>query len=164
MAVVSCLLCVSGQLMKLISSSLSITNILPCPFGSIRQHVWSVHFRSVSELGSFLHTCPLFSKSLWYLNMGLIAQVWKHYNNYRNILRSTLPFLLSQNLPLLAGLGVAAAAVVIAKIYFGSKKKAPVTLIDPNSKYPLKLIDKKELSHDTRRFRFALPTPQHRLG
>jgi len=72
--------------------------------------------------------------------------------------------LIAQNLPLLAGLGVAAAAVVIAKIYFGSKKKAPVTLVDPNSKYPLKLIDKKELSHDTRRFRFALPTPQHRLG
>ena len=75
-----------------------------------------------------------------------------------------MPFLLSQNLPLLAGLGAVAAAVVIAKIYFGSKKKAPVTLVDPNSKYPLKLIDKKELSHDTRRFRFALPTAQHRLG
>ena len=35
---------------------------------------------------------------------------------------------------------------------------------DPNTKYALKLIDKKELSHDTRRFRFELPSSEHVLG
>uniref|UniRef100_A0A8D2D683 NADH-cytochrome b5 reductase n=1 Tax=Sciurus vulgaris TaxID=55149 RepID=A0A8D2D683_SCIVU len=30
--------------------------------------------------------------------------------------------------------------------------------------YPLRLIDKEIISHDTRRFRFALPSPQHILG
>ena len=93
--------------------------------------------------------------------MGYIAQVVKIAIRIIVLIPSCF---FSQNLPLLAGLGVAAAAVVIAKIYFGGKKKAPITLSDPNSKFPLKLIDKKELSHDTRRFRFALPTPQHRLG
>ena len=35
---------------------------------------------------------------------------------------------------------------------------------DTNTKYPLRLIDKKELSHDTRRFRFELPSSEHILG
>jgi cytochrome-b5 reductase len=35
---------------------------------------------------------------------------------------------------------------------------------DPNTKYPLKLIDRKVLSHDTRRFRFELPSSEHVLG
>lgn len=39
-----------------------------------------------------------------------------------------------------------------------------VTLVSPQIKYPLELIDKKILTHDTRRFRFALPTNEHRLG
>ncbi|XP_007893601.1 NADH-cytochrome b5 reductase 3 [Callorhinchus milii] len=40
----------------------------------------------------------------------------------------------------------------------------PITLEDPNLKYPLRLIDKEIVSRDTRRFRFALPSPQHTLG
>jgi cytochrome-b5 reductase len=52
----------------------------------------------------------------------------------------------------------------LAKILLGNKKNAPLTLEDSNAKYPFPLVDKKILSHDTRRFRFALPTPQHRLG
>ena len=35
---------------------------------------------------------------------------------------------------------------------------------DPNTKYPLKLMEKEVLSHDTRRFRFELPSDQHILG
>lgn len=38
------------------------------------------------------------------------------------------------------------------------------TLQDPNDKYLLPLIEKEELSHDTRRFRFGLPSKQHILG
>ncbi len=70
-----------------------------------------------------------------------------------------------QNFALLAGAAVLGVVAVAAYIFSQSKKKrAPVTLEDPNQKYPLRLIDKKALSHDTRRFRFALPSPQHRLG
>jgi cytochrome-b5 reductase len=54
---------------------------------------------------------------------------------------------------LLAGLGVA---------YF-YRHSAPVAL-DPKNKVPLTLIEREDLSHDTRRYRFALPTPQHILG
>uniref|UniRef100_A0A452V3M3 cytochrome-b5 reductase n=1 Tax=Ursus maritimus TaxID=29073 RepID=A0A452V3M3_URSMA len=39
-----------------------------------------------------------------------------------------------------------------------------ITLESPDVKYPLRLIDKEVISHDTRRFRFALPSPQHILG
>lgn len=39
----------------------------------------------------------------------------------------------------------------------------PVTL-DPTKPVALALIEKEVISHDTRRFRFALPTPQHVLG
>lgn len=39
-----------------------------------------------------------------------------------------------------------------------------ITLENPDIKYPLRLIDKEIISHDTRRFRFALPSPQHILG
>ncbi|CAH1787559.1 unnamed protein product [Owenia fusiformis] len=45
-----------------------------------------------------------------------------------------------------------------------SKSKHPVTLQDPNVKYSLKLIDREVISHDTRRFRFALPSVNHILG
>uniref|UniRef100_A0A8D0GCE8 NADH-cytochrome b5 reductase n=1 Tax=Sphenodon punctatus TaxID=8508 RepID=A0A8D0GCE8_SPHPU len=40
----------------------------------------------------------------------------------------------------------------------------PVTLQDPNIKYLLPLIEKEEISHDTKRFRFKLPSPEHILG
>lgn len=48
----------------------------------------------------------------------------------------------------------------------GGKKrcKGPVTLVDPKQKYPLKLIAKTDLTHDTRRFRFQLPSDRHILG
>ena len=72
----------------------------------------------------------------------------------------TLSFFL-QHLPVAVGVGVVAVAAILAKFYLGRK---PVTLVDPNVKYALQLIDKKELSHDTRRFRFALPSGKHILG
>ncbi|XP_063785224.1 NADH-cytochrome b5 reductase 3 [Pseudophryne corroboree] len=39
-----------------------------------------------------------------------------------------------------------------------------ITLESADIKYPLRLIDKEVISHDTRRFRFALPSPKHILG
>ncbi|XP_067935820.1 NADH-cytochrome b5 reductase 2-like [Watersipora subatra] len=44
------------------------------------------------------------------------------------------------------------------------KKGVPKTLLDPNEKVALKLTGKETLSHDTFKFRFALPSPKHCLG
>nr|XP_020469299.1 NADH-cytochrome b5 reductase 3-like [Monopterus albus] len=52
---------------------------------------------------------------------------------------------------------------LIFRLFF-SKRKPAITLQDPNIKYALRLIDKQIVSHDTRRFRFALPSPDHVLG
>ncbi|KAK9975820.1 hypothetical protein ABG768_021053 [Culter alburnus] len=46
---------------------------------------------------------------------------------------------------------------------FGKKRPA-ITLEDPNVKYPLRLVDKEIISHDTRKFRFALKSPDYVLG
>uniref|UniRef100_A0AAQ6AI71 NADH-cytochrome b5 reductase n=1 Tax=Amphiprion ocellaris TaxID=80972 RepID=A0AAQ6AI71_AMPOC len=43
-------------------------------------------------------------------------------------------------------------------------RRPAITLEDPNIKYALRLIDRQIVSHDTRRFRFALPSPEHVLG
>lgn len=61
------------------------------------------------------------------------------------------------------GLGLVAAAALTFKL-LGGKSRPKVTLEDPQVKYPFKLIDKKIISHDTRRFRFALPSDEHILG
>lgn len=69
-------------------------------------------------------------------------------------------------IPIVVGTVVVGVTAVLAKMFlFGNKKKkVTVTLQDPTVKYPLKLIDKEEVSHDTRRFRFALPSMDHILG
>lgn len=56
------------------------------------------------------------------------------------------------------------AGVVAYTLWNARKRKPPVLLKDPAIKYPLRLVDKEIISHDTRRFRFALPTPRHILG
>ncbi|CAH2326048.1 NADH-cytochrome b5 reductase 2 [Pelobates cultripes] len=69
-----------------------------------------------------------------------------------------------------SGVIVALAAVGITVLIFlikalGSQgNKKLITLLDPNVKYPLPLIDKQEISHDTKRFRFGLPSSEHILG
>lgn len=69
-----------------------------------------------------------------------------------------------KNMPALLGVGVVALTAFLAKMYLDSSKRKPITLEDPNTKYALVLVDKKVLSHDTRRFRFALPSEKHILG
>lgn len=44
------------------------------------------------------------------------------------------------------------------------RRKRPITLENPQEKYYLPLLEKEEISHDTRRFRFGLPTRDHILG
>ncbi|KAJ6646875.1 NADH-cytochrome b5 reductase 3 [Pseudolycoriella hygida] len=71
---------------------------------------------------------------------------------------------------------VAVSALLINRIFGGQKKKKVTkiseytdkgylkTLLNANEKYDLPLIEKEEISHDTRRFRFGLPSPNHVLG
>ncbi|XP_015511898.1 NADH-cytochrome b5 reductase 2 isoform X1 [Neodiprion virginianus] len=73
--------------------------------------------------------------------------------------------------PILAAVGIIVATAWAAKVYIskgksGGRKKrsSPVTLVDPTTKYPLPLSEKEVLSHDTRRYRFQLPSSQHILG
>ncbi|KAJ1366742.1 hypothetical protein KIN20_027495 [Parelaphostrongylus tenuis] len=49
-------------------------------------------------------------------------------------------------------------------ILSGSRGKHPITLVDEEVKYTLPLIKKIEVSHDTRRFLFQLPSENHVLG
>ncbi|XP_063823311.1 NADH-cytochrome b5 reductase 2 isoform X1 [Ostrinia nubilalis] len=71
-------------------------------------------------------------------------------------------------LPLVVGVGSAIVLVtVVANCLWGRKSKKPkklVALVDPNVKYALPLIEREEISHDTRRFRFGLPSHDHVLG
>lgn len=59
--------------------------------------------------------------------------------------------------------GIDSIINLIFRLLF-SKRRPAITLEDPNIKYALRLIDKQIVSHDTRKFRFALPSPDHVLG
>jgi len=71
-------------------------------------------------------------------------------------------------LPVLAAVGTIVVIGVAFKIYKSwsekKKKSTPILLVDPVVKYSLPLIQKDIISHDTRKFRFGLPTPNHVLG
>ncbi|XP_020290699.1 NADH-cytochrome b5 reductase 3 isoform X2 [Pseudomyrmex gracilis] len=72
-----------------------------------------------------------------------------------------------QVVPVLAAAGtiiVVGIAYKIFKSWSEKKKTSPVLLANPVVKYSLPLIQKDIISHDTRRFRFGLPTPNHVLG
>jgi cytochrome-b5 reductase len=58
----------------------------------------------------------------------------------------------------------AIAIIVLAVIAYvvSNREKHPIALTADFQKYPL--IDKKIISHDTRRFTFALPSENHKLG
>ncbi|XP_033206418.1 NADH-cytochrome b5 reductase 3 isoform X1 [Bombus vosnesenskii] len=68
----------------------------------------------------------------------------------------------------LAAVGTIAVIGLAVKFYNSwrsdKKKKSPILLVEPVVKYSLPLIKKDILSHDTRKFRFALPTSDHVLG
>ncbi|XP_009187970.2 NADH-cytochrome b5 reductase 1 isoform X1 [Papio anubis] len=68
---------------------------------------------------------------------------------------------------LLASLGVGLVTLLGLAVgsYLVRRSRRPqVTLLDPNEKYLLRLLDKTTVSHNTKRFRFALPTAHHTLG
>ena len=76
-----------------------------------------------------------------------------------------------QSLPIVTGIGIVVFTAIAAKLYFNwiqprdkTTSQELRTLLDPQTKYPLKLVERHVISHDTRRFRFALPSSQHILG
>lgn len=71
--------------------------------------------------------------------------------------------------PVLAAVGTVVIVGLALKLYKSwssdkKKKSSPILLVDPVVKYSLPLLQKDIISHDTRKFRFALPTPEHVLG
>ncbi|KAK2838423.1 hypothetical protein Q7C36_013237 [Tachysurus vachellii] len=72
--------------------------------------------------------------------------------------------------PVLIGLATVLVTVLFFFLKSGnseSRKKVskfPKTLQDPSVKYPLPLIEKEDITHDTKRFRFGLPSSLHVLG
>lgn len=70
--------------------------------------------------------------------------------------------MLSYIISLIRG-GVDSIINLIFRLLF-AKRRPAITLQDPNIKYALRLIDKQIVSHDTRKFRFALPSLDHVLG
>eukprot|EP00112_Aurelia_sp_Birch-Aquarium-sp1_P025716 Seg8713.1 transcript_id=Seg8713.1/GoldUCD/mRNA.D3Y31 product="NADH-cytochrome b5 reductase 3" protein_id=Seg8713.1/GoldUCD/D3Y31 len=60
-------------------------------------------------------------------------------------------------------IGCSVIGISVLAFLYARRKRRP-TALDPKQKIPFKLIDKEVVSHDTRRFRFALQTPEHILG
>ncbi|KAL7734532.1 hypothetical protein ACLKA6_010849 [Drosophila palustris] len=80
----------------------------------------------------------------------------------------------SNFVPIAVGVIAVVAGALIVHYFINKKSTKPRrepnrtarlrTLVDPNDKYQLPLIEKEVISHDTRRFRFGLPSKQHILG
>lgn len=83
----------------------------------------------------------------------------------------------NQVVPVAIGVLVVVAGALIANYLLNGKKdksktkssdakksSQPRTLLDPQEKYMLPLVEKEEISHDTRRFRFGLGSGEHILG
>ncbi|KAL0978236.1 hypothetical protein UPYG_G00167830 [Umbra pygmaea] len=76
-----------------------------------------------------------------------------------------MKYALSTTVAVTAGVVLLSTLGVVIGLYLGKKKKkTSITLVDPTVKYRLTLIDKEVISHDTRRFRFRLPSTEHVLG
>ncbi|NXO69936.1 NB5R2 reductase, partial [Phainopepla nitens] len=71
-----------------------------------------------------------------------------------------------QGAPVAIAVAVVAASALLLLLLRGTARRpsGPVTLQDPLAKYPLRLLDKEEISHDTKKFRFGLPSANHILG
>lgn len=68
---------------------------------------------------------------------------------------------------MLVGLGIVVTtgfAISAFVANFQKKNQKKRTLVDSNTKIPLPLIQKYIISHDTRRYRFELPSKNHILG
>lgn len=67
-------------------------------------------------------------------------------------------------LPVAVAVGVVAATGGVVYYLYKKKSSTKFLLQDPDTKYALPLIHKEPISHDTRKFRFGLPSDKHVLG
>ncbi|XP_054721195.1 NADH-cytochrome b5 reductase 3-like [Uloborus diversus] len=67
-------------------------------------------------------------------------------------------------IPLVVSLGLISVTAILIHYLMQKKRQPPKLLRDPTVKYSVKLVEKKEISHDTRSFRFILPSEEHVLG
>jgi cytochrome-b5 reductase len=70
--------------------------------------------------------------------------------------------LVQDNAVVLATFALVAASSLVF-LFLTKRKKRPAAL-NPEANVRLTLAEKMEISHDTRRFRFSLPSPEHILG
>ncbi|CAG2166948.1 unnamed protein product [Oppiella nova] len=68
------------------------------------------------------------------------------------------------NTPLVVSLLAISGTTLFILYKLFSKKSNPRFLVNPEEKYWVPLIEREDISHDTRRFRFGLPSDQHILG
>ncbi|XP_071830650.1 NADH-cytochrome b5 reductase 3-like [Apostichopus japonicus] len=67
--------------------------------------------------------------------------------------------------PVVVGVGAIVVTIILVKMFSNKKPKGPPkTLINSDTKIPLVLVDREEVSHDTRLFKFMLPSKDHILG
>ncbi|KAI7840579.1 hypothetical protein COHA_005732 [Chlorella ohadii] len=66
--------------------------------------------------------------------------------------------------PAANGAAAAAAAPAAAAPAAAAATAADLVALDPRKRIPFTLVEKEALSHNVRRFRFALQSPQHRFG
>uniref|UniRef100_A0A1B6GUP1 NADH-cytochrome b5 reductase n=4 Tax=Proconiini TaxID=565685 RepID=A0A1B6GUP1_9HEMI len=71
---------------------------------------------------------------------------------------------LNATVPVIVGVGVVLSSAFLLTYWFTKKKSRPITLVDSTIKVPLKLSETIHISHDTKKFRFALPSENHILG
>lgn len=84
-------------------------------------------------------------------------------NTFTSTLNTQLSTLkMDDNMIPLVAAGLVIVVISVVVYMYASKERNPIALTLDFQKYPL--IDKKIISHDTRRFTFALPSPNHKLG
>ncbi|XP_042137448.1 NADH-cytochrome b5 reductase 2 isoform X1 [Peromyscus maniculatus bairdii] len=103
------------------------------------------------------------------MGVGLHCQPWKVLLSPKGTQDSTTAASevsgKSQERCLLLALGVVSVTMILTILkQINLKKKGRITLQDPEAEYPLPLIEKEQINHNTRRFRFGLPSPDHVLG
>ncbi|XP_002160297.3 NADH-cytochrome b5 reductase 3 [Hydra vulgaris] len=71
---------------------------------------------------------------------------------------------MDQNKQFLLSLSIVGITAGVFYLLWRNKSKKILIALDREKKQPFKLIEKQIINHDTRRFRFALPSPEHVLG
>ena len=69
-----------------------------------------------------------------------------------------------QDPSLLLAISVFGVMVLLLALKNMNSRRHLITLQSPEMKYPVFLIEKEQTSHNTRRFCFGLPSPDHVLG